>query len=51
MHKKKFVYLLGLLVIAVMLLSAAGCASKETAVEKSAGEYKIVLLLPGPIND
>jgi len=51
MSSKKVFNLFGFLVIAVMLLSAAGCAPAGTTEEKVAGEYKIVLLLPGPIND
>lgn len=51
MQRKKSFSFLSLLVIAVMLLSAAGCAPAATTEEKGAGDYKIVLLLPGPIND
>ena len=51
MQRKKSFGFLSLLVIAVMLLSAAGCAPAAPTEEKGAGDYKIVLLLPGPIND
>lgn len=51
MQQKKVFSLFGVLMIAVLLLTAVGCTPAETTGEKGAGEYKIVLLLPGPIND
>lgn len=51
MQQKKVYSMLSLLLIAVFLVTAAACVPTETAEKKGAGDYKIVLLLPGPIND
>jgi len=52
MQRKKTFGFFSLLVIAVLVFSAAGCAPAATTTEKKgAADYKIVLLLPGPIND
>jgi basic membrane protein A and related proteins len=43
---------LALLAILIVLFSATACAPvQQTTAAKGAGDYKIVLLLPGPIND
>ena len=42
---------LSLLVVVVLLFSVTACAATPTVEEKGAADYKIVLLLPGPIND
>lgn len=51
MNRKKTFTVLSLLVVMIMVLAAAGCAPAETTTEKGAADYKIVLILPGPIND
>ncbi len=51
MKRHLAVTLLVLLTVAVLAFSAAGCAPTTTQTSKGAGDYKIVLLLPGPIND
>jgi basic membrane protein A and related proteins len=42
---------LALLVIAILVFLTAACAPVTTSTTKTAGDYKMVLLLPGPIND
>jgi basic membrane protein A len=55
MRHKTPLKLLSLLVILIVIFAVTACApvppSSPQATEKSAGDYKIVLLLPGPIND
>ena len=48
-RNKKFI---GLLLVVLLLVSViSGCASEPTTTDGDKKEYKIVLLLPGPIND
>ncbi len=51
MQQKKVYSMFSLLLIAVFLVTAAACVPTGTVETKGAGDYKIVLLLPGPIND
>lgn len=51
MKRNTGLHILSLLVVFVMVFSLSACASKQEATQKGAGDYKIVLLLPGPIND
>lgn len=52
MQRRIFFRFVSLFVILSMLLAVAACAPvQQGATEKGAGDYKIVLLLPGPIND
>ena len=51
MQQNRTFSLLSLLVILVLVFSIAGCASAPAAEEKGAEDYKMVLILPGPIND
>ena len=52
MQRKTLVKFLSLIMILAMVLAVAACAPvAQQAAEKGAGDYKIVLLLPGPIND
>lgn len=48
-RKKKMI---GLLLVAMLLISTiSGCTAKPTTTDGDKKDYKIVLLLPGPIND
>ncbi|MBP9502167.1 MAG: BMP family protein [Candidatus Promineofilum sp.] len=40
-----------LMLAIVMAIAAVGCTSSQAPATESAGDYKIVLILPGPIND
>jgi len=51
MRHKTTVNFLTLLAVMILVVSVAGCAPVPQEVSKGAGDYKIVLLLPGPIND
>lgn len=51
MKRKSILNLLSLLVVLVMVLSMTACGGTAATTQKTAGDYKIVLLLPGPIND
>jgi basic membrane protein A len=51
MKQKMPLFLLSLLMVMVFVVSMAGCAPAQEAAAKGAADYKIVLLLPGPIND
>lgn len=52
MNNRKMIFsVLSLFVVLVLVFSTAGCAPTQTETEKGAASYKIVLLLPGPIND
>lgn len=48
---KKWSKVTALVLALVMVVSLAGCGKAEESSEKKAGDYKIVLILPGPIND
>ncbi|HWQ42946.1 MAG TPA: BMP family protein [Desulfosporosinus sp.] len=53
--KKKLIWLLACILVLSSTLILGGCSSKpadkEASGKKGAGDYKIVLILPGPIND
>ena len=49
MQQNRTFSLLSLLVILVLVFSIAGCASAPAAEEKGAEDYKMVLILPGPL--
>ncbi len=51
MKHKTTVSFLALIAIMIVVFSVAACAPVQQAAEKGAGDYKMVLLLPGPIND
>lgn len=51
MQNKRIFKLTSLLVILVLSIVITGCAQGPAAEEKGAADLKIVLLLPGPIND
>ncbi|MCB0044052.1 MAG: BMP family protein [Caldilineaceae bacterium] len=53
MQHKTIFRLFSLFLILIVAFTASACAPVSTpqTTEKSAGDYKIVLLLPGPIND
>ncbi|MCB0052872.1 MAG: hypothetical protein KDE24_25385, partial [Caldilinea sp.] len=51
-HKTAF-NLLSLFLVLIVVFAVSACAPVSTSqpAEKGAADYKIVLLLPGPIND
>jgi len=51
MKRTKLSNLLFVFVLLIMVISLAACGGQQEATTKSAADYKIVLLLPGPIND
>lgn len=51
MKRNSILKLLSLLVVLGMVLSLTACGGAKETAQKTAGDYKIVLLLPGPIND
>ncbi|NMC79527.1 MAG: BMP family ABC transporter substrate-binding protein [Chloroflexi bacterium] len=51
MKRNSILKLLSLLVVLGMVLSLTACGGTKETAQKTAGDYKIVLLLPGPIND
>lgn len=51
MKPTRSVMLFSVAAILLVLLSITGCAPVQQATSKGAGDYKMVLLLPGPIND
>ncbi len=48
---KKNISLMALILATVMLFSMVGCGPKTDSGDKEVGDYKMVLILPGPIND
>jgi basic membrane protein A len=51
MKRNTILHVLSVLVVLVMVLSLTACGSKQETTQKGAADFKIVLLLPGPIND
>lgn len=51
MKHMRTVSLLSLLVVMILALSLTACGTTSAPEAKGASDYKIVLLLPGPIND
>ena len=53
MKHKTMVKVLSLLAVLIVVFAVTACApvQQQGAAEKGAGDFKIVLLLPGPIND
>ena len=51
MKQKTSARILSLLVVVLLAVLTTSCAPVPTSTTKSAGDYKVVLLLPGPIND
>jgi basic membrane protein A len=51
MKRKTLVKFLVLIASLLVTVAVAACAPVQPAAEQGAGDYKIVLLLPGPIND
>lgn len=51
MKRKTSAYALSLLVLVILAVITTSCAPVPASTAKSAGDYKMVLLLPGPIND
>lgn len=51
MKRNKILNVLSVLVVLVMVLSLTACGSTKETTQKGTADYKIVLILPGPIND
>lgn len=51
MNRKTTAKALSLLLVMIVLFSVTACTAVPQTTQKGAGDYKMVLLLPGPIND
>lgn len=50
--KKRAKVILSMVLAMIMMLTLSGCGGgKDSGEDKGAGDYKMVLILPGPIND
>ncbi|MCY1713431.1 BMP family protein [Caproiciproducens galactitolivorans] len=49
--KKSLVRILACVLVVSMVFAMSGCGTKTETGKKSAADYKIALILPGPIND